>query len=115
MNFIQLVDFEVCVAVGPATISGGALRLPPTCSRGMRFRCLVDFIRRLYNSDVLSRMGGEEFGVILPGTGQATAKPLMQMVLRELSAMLCPSSDGNSPPRSIAECRTAAATACLKS
>ncbi len=52
-------------------------------------------VRRLRKTDIVGRMGGEELGVIMPGTDQATAKRLMDMILDEFSAMIYRSPDGD--------------------
>ncbi len=52
-------------------------------------------VRRLRKTDIVGRLSGEEFGVIMPGTDQATAQRLMEMVLNEFCAMVYHSPEGD--------------------
>jgi diguanylate cyclase (GGDEF)-like protein len=58
-------------------------------------RCFADTVRgRLRASDVFGRTGGEEFGLVLPGTDMAGARWLVEAVRREVEAMVVPGVNG---------------------
>ena len=58
-------------------------------------RQFADTVRgRLRASDVFGRTGGEEFGLVLPGTDRAGARWLIEAVRREVEAMTVTGSDG---------------------
>jgi diguanylate cyclase (GGDEF)-like protein len=58
-------------------------------------RCFADTVRgRLRASDVFGRTGGEEFGLVLPGTDMSGARWLVEAVRREVELMNPMSDDG---------------------
>lgn len=58
-------------------------------------RAFADTVRaRLRNSDVFGRTGGEEFGLVLPGTDAAGALWLVDAIRRAIEALELPGSDG---------------------
>lgn len=50
--------------------------------------------RRLRSSDVFGRTGGEEFGLVLPGTDLAGARWLVETVRREVETLALPGAGG---------------------
>ena len=58
-------------------------------------RHFADTVRgRLRASDVFGRTGGEEFGLVLPGTDRAGARWLVEAIRREVEALTVPGGDG---------------------
>ena len=58
-------------------------------------RHFADTVRgRLRASDVFGRTGGEEFGLVLPGTDRAGARWLVEAIRREIEALTVPGGDG---------------------
>ena len=49
---------------------------------------------RLRASDAFGRTGGEEFGLVLPGTDLAGARWLLETIRREVEAIAVPSDSG---------------------
>lgn len=61
-------------------------------------RALADAVRRrLRSSDVFGRIGGEEFGLVLPATDLAGARWLVETVRREVEAMVLANADDGGP------------------
>jgi len=58
-------------------------------------RAFAETVRaRLRSSDVFGRTGGEEFGLVLPGTDAVGALWLVEAVRRAIEAMAVPGADG---------------------
>lgn len=58
-------------------------------------RCVAEFLKsRVRKTDILARLGGEEFAVALPGTDTAGAKQMCMALLEGLRQQVCHGDEG---------------------